>query len=151
MKTNPCCLPSDYKTTNIFSCLSCDFQHIIICLFRYLLPLDFFHLSAIESRTNPLKVNITLITLNLSPSGCWLRWPVSPILAGIETCHFTVCPGPVPESLRGGNTFYIGIFRILFPNLCFTGAVATHSWRGYTFFLGRNFEVMIVSYSQQQH
>ena len=107
MKTNPCCLPSDYQTTNIFSCLSCDFQSLIICLFRYLLPLDFSHVSAISSRTNPLKVKIILITLNLSPSGCWLRWPVSPILAGIETCHFTVCPGPVPESLRGGNTFYI--------------------------------------------
>ena len=30
--------------------------------------------------------------------------PGSPILAGREGCHFTVCPGPMPEALRGGKT-----------------------------------------------
>ena len=31
--------------------------------------------------------------------------PGSTILAGREGCHFSVCPGPMPELLRGGKTY----------------------------------------------
>ena len=41
--------------------------------------------------------------------------PGSPILSGIEVCHFTVCPGLMPESLRGGKTYFYFIIIFLRP------------------------------------
>ena len=47
---------------------------------------------------------MTMMTADPVTFGMLALRPVSPILAGRKDCHFTVCPGHMPESLRGGKT-----------------------------------------------
>ena len=108
MKTKPCCLPSKQVFKFLKSKYIASFYELNSFISR---KTDFFQKDSASIAYTTAEVGILSISSALT---CNLR-DVDPLVC-VPDIDFTVCPGLLPESLRGGGTDR-EIISIFFMNI----------------------------------